>query len=460
MEDKKGTWRKALAQIEIKLDSPAQFKTFFKDTRILDVEGKKVTLGAKNSYTADWLNQKHKDLVKDTLSYISGKNLVVQFVYDKDSAPKEEKSSETSAVETPILQVKDGIDDTSFRNLKNSKLNEAYTFASYVVGSTNRLAHAAAVAVSQTPGKTYNPLFLYGHTGVGKTHLAQATAKSILDKDSNMKVLYSTSEDFLNDMVHSIKSNTMDGFRDKYRKLDVLIIDDIQLLSNRKETQTAFFNTFNVLFQASKQIIITSDKSPEEIPNIEQRLISRFQGGMVVDISRPGFEERVAILEKKLQESGDELPNRILQHIAELVKDNIRELEGCLQKIILYNSMKKDGDLSQAEIARILGKDASSKRKQISVNTIISKVAKEFGVTSTEIKGPRRTKDISFSRQVCMFILRTEFDYKLKEVSEHLKRKDHTTAIHAIDKIQSLVATNPTVKEQVESIVQNIQKSE
>jgi chromosomal replication initiator protein len=455
--DKNAVWKKTLAQIEIKLDSPAQFKTWFRDTRLIEIEGKNATIGVKNSYTADWLNQKHKNLIQKTLSFVYGKDLNPFFKYDRElvkDAPKEMEKDNSA----PILQVKDGIDEDSYQKIRNSSLNERYTFANYVVGDSNRLAHAAALSVSENPGKSYNPLFLYGSTGIGKTHLAQAIGREIIDRDATRKVLYCTTENFLNDMVSCIRSNTMDKFRDKYRKLDVLIIDDIQMLSNRKETQSAFFNTFNVLFQDSKQIVITSDRTPEEIPNIEERLISRFQGGMVADISKPRYEERIAILEQKQKEFGFAMPEQFLRFIAEIVKDNIRELEGALQKVNLYNSMKKEGELTQAEIAKILGKDPNSKRKAIKTSTIIKKVAKEFGVSAKEIKGPRRTKEVAFARQVCMYILRDEFGYKLKEVSEILERKDHTTAIHAIDKVQSMIATNLTFKEQIDSLITAIQE--
>ncbi|MBU0976524.1 MAG: chromosomal replication initiator protein DnaA [Patescibacteria group bacterium] len=455
--DKTDIWKKTLAQIEIKLDSPAQFKTWFRDTRLIDIEGRKALIGVKNSYTADWLNQKHKHLIQKTISFVYGKDLNPEFKYDKYLV--KDTSKKTEADDTaPILQVKDGIDEASYQHIRSSSLNERYTFANYVVGDSNRLAHAAAISVSENPGKSYNPLFLYGTTGIGKTHLAQAIGREIIDRDTTKKVLYSTTENFLNDMVACIRSNTMDKFRDKYRKLDVLIIDDIQMLSNRKETQSAFFNTFNVLFQASKQIVITSDRTPEEIPNIEDRLISRFQGGMVADISKPRYEERIAILEQKQKEFGINLPEPFLRFIAEIIKENIRELEGALQKVNLYNSMKKEDELTQAEIAKILGKDPNSKRKAVKTSTIIKKVAKEFGVSSKEIKGPRRTKEIAFARQICMYILRDEFGYKLQEVSEILERKDHTTAIHAIDKVQSMIQTNLTFKEQIDNLINEIQQ--
>jgi chromosomal replication initiator protein len=449
-------WKKTLAQIEIKLDSPAHFKTWFRDTRLIEIDGKKATIGVKNSYTADWLTKKHSKLIRDTLSFVYGKDILIHLIYDKTITPEDSSLIEVQEDE-PILQVREGIDEATYVRIRNANLNDRYTFTNFIVGASNRLAHAAATAVSENPGKSYNPLFIYGPTGLGKTHLLQAIGRFMIDKDPHTKVLYCTTENFLNDMVMAIRTNTTDRFREKYRKLDLLLIDDIQMISNRKETQSEFFNTFNVLFQASKQIVITSDRTPEEIPNVEERLISRFKGGMIADISKPDFEERAAILEQKMKDFSIVLPQKTVRYIADIITDNIRDLEGSLQKINLYSTMKKE-ELTQAEIARILGKDQNSKRKQVKITTILKKVADEFGVSSKDLKGPRRTKDIAFARQVCMYILREEFGYKLQDVSTLLKRTDHTTALHALDKIQSMVQSNITFKEQIDNLISEIQK--
>lgn len=449
-------WKKTLAQIEIKLDSPTHFNTWFRDTRLIKIDGKTAVIGVKNSYTGDWLYKKHKQLIESTLSFVYGNQIIPKFIYDKKVTKQKKKPQEKQ--EEPLLSVRNGVDEITHKRISDSNLNDRYTFTNYIVGASNRLAHAAAISVSENPGKSYNPLFIYGSTGLGKTHLIQAIGRHILDSDTNNRVLYCTTENFLNDMVESIRSNVMERFRAKYRKLDVLLIDDIQLISNRKETQSEFFNTFNVLFQASKQIIITSDRTPEEIPNIEKRLISRFTGGMVADIGNPDYEERVAILKQKSIDFAIILPDRLLKYIAELATSHVRALEGALQKVNLYNSLKKDEDLSLAEVAKIIGKDPSSKRKKVRLTTIFKKISTEFGVTTKDIKGPRRTKDIAFARQVCMYVLREEFGYKLQEVSELLKRSDHTTAIHGIDKVKSMMQSNLTFKEQIDNLISEIQK--
>lgn len=453
--DNTAIWKKTLAQIEIKLDSPAQFKTWFKDTRLIKIDDKCAVIGVKNSYTADWLYKRHLKVIKETLSFICGGPIQPQFIYDKIQPQRPVSKPQISH---PILQVKEGIDEDTQNRISTARLNERYSFTSYVVGESNRLAYAASWAVAQKPGKAYNPLFLYGPTGIGKTHLIQAIGRFIIDSHPHKRVSYTTTENFLNDMVQSIQSGKMREFREKYRKVDVLLVDDIQQISNAKETQNEFFNTFNVLFHDSKQIVITSDRMPDQIPNIEDRLISRFKGGMVADIAKPLYEERVAILKRKISDIGISLPEHTIRYIAEIIKDSIRALEGALQKVSLYSSMKKGGELSNAEIAKILGLDPNSKRRQIKLPTILKKVAQEFQIKAQDLRGPRRTKDIAFARQVSMYILRVEFGYKLQEISELLKRNDHTTALHAIDKIQSMMASNMTFKEQIDNLIEDIQR--
>ena len=453
----KAVWKKTLAQIEIKLNSDAHFQTWFKDTRLIEIKGGNAKIGVKNSYTADWLSKKHNTLIKDTLSFVLGKDVTLKFVYDKTIVDSQIDDLDN---EKPILKVKDGIDEDTHKRIENANLNDKYSFSNFVVGASNRLAHAACTSVADNPGTSYNPLFLYAPTGLGKTHLIQAIGRKILDEDPTKKVLYCSTENFLNDMVMSIQTNKMQKFRDKYRKLDLLIIDDIHQISNAKETQNEFFNTFNVLFQESKQIVITSDRMPDEIPNVEDRLVSRFKGGMVADISKPIFEERVAILKQKSNEYAISLPENTVKYIAEIINSNIRALEGALQKINLYNSVKRDHELTLAEVAKILGQDAKSKRDKVDLSDILKHVADEFDVHAKDLKGPRRTKDIAFARQVSMYILRTEYGYKLQKIAEIHNRKDHTTALHAIDKIESKIQTNLTLKDQIDNIIEKINRFE
>jgi chromosomal replication initiator protein len=457
--DIKDIWKIVLAQIEVKLESPAHFKTWFKDTTLISIEGGMAKIGVKNSYTSEWLKKRHYKLISSTLSYVYNKDCSLEFVIDKGlvNKPNAKIKPEDIANESPILNVGEIFDKNVKSLLSKAKLNESYNFKNYVVGPSNKLAHAAAMGVARNPGQSYNPLFIYGKTGLGKTHLAQAIGSFIIEKDPEKKVLYVSSEGFLNDMVKSIRSGKSAEFRQKYRTLDLLIIDDIQFLSKWQETQNEFFNTFNVLYNDKKQIILISDRPPQQIEKIEDRLRSRFQGGMSVDVTQPDFETRLAILQQKCIELSIELPLHIIEYIAKLVTDNVREMEGALQKITLYNSMK-EGDLSDEEIATILGKDFKSKREKIKPALVIKKVAKEFEVTAKDIKGPRRTAELALARQVCMYLLRQELGYKLEEVAQILERKDHTKVMHAVDKIKSKIMSDDGFKNQVEILINGFEE--
>lgn len=437
-------WKVTLAQIEIKIDSPAHFKTWFLNTSLLELKEKKAHIGVNNSYTADWLKRHHYQTIQKTLSYIVSRDIDLDFKIDEELANKRNLTQDSPTAPllsyTPVEQ--------NIHILKKAALNESYNFDNFIVGSSNKLAHAAAKSVSQKPGFSYNPLFIYGETGLGKTHLAQAIAREILEKDPTSKILYVSSERFLNDMVQAIRSNKSVQFREKYRTLDLLIIDDIQFIYKWKETQTEFFHTFNVLHDANKQIILVSDRPPEEIKNLESRLRSRFQGGMIVDIARPDYETRLAILETKQEQVNAHLPKYMLDFLAANYSDNVRELEGALQKVILYNNMRED-DLSIEEIKHILGKDDQNKRKKVKAPQVIKQVANELNVSAKDIKGPRRTADVAFARQLCMYLLREDFGYKLEDVATLLNRKDHTTVIHAVDKVKSKILIDEGFKDQV-----------
>lgn len=453
-------WKTTLAQIEVKLDSPAQFRTWFKDTRLIEVADATAKIGVKNSYTGDWLKKKHDTLIQDTISYVYGSQLSTEYIYDKEAVNQEaQRLEEETTQDAPLLGVRLGVDEYTHQKLKNSGLNDKYTFSNFIVGSSNRLAQAAAISVANNIGTSYNPLFIYGNTGFGKTHLAQAVGRHVIDKHPNNQVFYTPSESFLNDMVQAIRTNKTLDFRKKYRELDLLIIDDIQFISNWEETQNEFFNTFNVLYQSNKQIILTSDKPPAQIENLERRLVSRFQGGMVVDISAPDIETRIAILEQKKLDFGYEIHEQTIRYIARIVDSNVRELEGALQKIALLSTMKPE-NLTFEEVRSILGKDPSARRHASNPQKIIKAVAKEFDLKVVDLKGPRRTKDIAFARQLVMYILRDELGYKLEQTAQFLNRSDHTTVIHAVDKIKSMLLVNATFQNQVNNILATVRDSE
>lgn len=457
IRDEKQLWKTALAQIEIKLDSPHQYKTFFQETQLINIEGDKAVIGVPNPYISEWLRNKYEKLIKETITYVYGDNLTPVFEVlhtTKDTEPEERKSTGS-----PLLDMENGMMGNVMEAVIKSGLNTKYTMSTYIVGNANRIAHAAALAVVDRPGEAYNPLFIHGKTGVGKTHLAQAIGRSMLERNPSKKIIYTPSEGFLNEMVKGIKSGQMEKFRAKYRPIDLLIIDDMQLISKWVHTQEEFFNTFNELYNAGKQIILIADRKPEDIQNMESRLRTRMQGGMVVDISNPDYETRLAILYRKAESAGINLKMQILEFIARNISDNIRELEGALQKVALFNQMKPNGDLTLEEVAHTIGKDSKTKREQVKVPSVIREVAKSFGVTAKDMKGPRRTKDLALARQVAMYILREEFSYKLEDVAKQLNRSDHTTVLHAIDKVKSKMMVQEGFNSQVARIITTIQDS-
>jgi len=455
--DPKQLWKVSLAQIEIKLDAPAQFKMFFQDTKLLKVEGKLAVIGVPNPYTSEWLKSRYENLIRDTLTYVYGDTLNPMFeVYQKEIVQEEFKKDDGSS---PLLSMENGVMGSVIELVSKAGLNPKYSMSNYIVGNSNRIGHAAALAVIDRPGQSYNPLFVYGKTGVGKTHLAQSIGRSVLERNLRAKVLYVSSEGFLNDMVKGIKSGNSDRMRQKYRQIDILIIDDMQLISKWVNTQTEFFNTFNELHNAGKQVILIADRRPEDIQNLESRLRSRMQGGMVVEIAQPDYETRLAILQRKADSSGYDLKQQILEFIAKAVNDNVRELEGALQKVALFNQMKPEGDLTLEEVAHTIGRDAKTRREQVKVPKVLKEVSRSFGVTVKDLKGPRRTKELALARQVAMFILREEFNYKLEEIAKFLNRQDHTTVLHAIDKIKSKMMIQEGFNSQVSHIITAIQEA-
>ncbi|MDQ6985565.1 MAG: chromosomal replication initiator protein DnaA [Candidatus Dojkabacteria bacterium] len=457
VREPKQLWKTALAQIEIKLDAPAQFKTFFADTELIGIEGKKAIIGVQNPYTADWLKQRHEGLIKETITYVYGDKLTPEFkVHNKKG---QEPVIDNESEDSPLLSAQNGIMGNVIDVINKSGLNTTYSLSNFIIGNANRIAHAASLAVIDKPGEVYNPLFIYGKTGVGKTHLAQAIGRAVLERNIRKKVIYTSSENFLNEMVKGLKTASMEKFRAKYRQVDILIIDDMQLISKWVQTQDEFFNTFNQLHIGGSQVIMIADRKPEDIKNLESRLRSRMQGGMVADISKPDYEMRLAIVEKKAITFGIDLNHKILEYIARSVTDNVRELEGALKKISLFNQMKPNGDLTLEEVSHMLGKDTKSKREKIKIPKVLKEVSKSFGVKVADLKGPRRTKEVALARQVAMYILREEFDYKLEEVAHTLNRKDHTTVIHAIDKIQSKMMLQEEFNMQVGNVITSINDS-
>ncbi len=451
-QDQSQVWRTTLAQIEIKLDNPAQYKTFFSGAELLAISDDTAQIAVPNPFTSDWLRQKHSQLIADTISHVYGKKLSLEFVVSGRAS-----SEVKQPVSAPLLDIEAGIPAQLSKLMVTANLNPKYTLGSFISGESNRMAYAAASAVINSPGVAYNPLFIYGPTGVGKTHLAQAVGHCVLERTPNKRITYIPAEGFLNDLVKSIQTKRTHDFRLKYRQTHVLIIDDIQLISkNWIQTQVELFNTFNELHNAGHQIILISDRRPEEIKDIEDRLRSRFQGGMVVDIAKPDFELRLAILEKKAMQGSLNVSRTVMETLAREINDNVRELEGALQKVALFAQVKPSGELTLDEVARIIGVDSQSKRETIKVADVIKVVATNLGVKAKDLKGPRRTKDIAFARQVCMYILREELGYKLEDIAKFLNRSDHTTVMHAVDKIHSATLCDIDFRQRIQAIISEL----
>ncbi len=407
-------------------------------------------------YQREWVLNNHSRLLKNILFEIVGQNLEIVVNIDEQKKPKKKKNKyEYHNSEMPIFNEENNFEKQKLQCLESSQLNQSYSFENLVIGTGNRLAHAVAQAIAENPGKAYNPVFFYGRTGVGKTHLMQAVGNNILEKSPTKKIVYCNSEQFLNEVINAIRTGTTEVFRNNYRKLDVLIIDDIQFITASPKTQEELFHTFNSLHLSGKQIIMASDKPPKEIDGLTDRLRSRFEGGMVCDIQPPDYETRMAILLKKCEEHNISLSNEILETIATNIESNVRELEGAITKIA--TTIKVLGkNISQEEIIQILAIDVESKRKRITPEKVIDSVCEVFDVTSREIKGKRRTAYVALSRQIVMYILRDSLEYPLEKVAKQVNRKDHTTVLHACSRISKRIAEDKRFAEKIQKCQQII----
>ncbi len=346
------------------------------------------------------------------------------------------------------------------KTMIKSNLNPQYTFESFVIGNSNRFAHAACVAVAESPAKAYNPLFIYGGVGLGKTHLMHAIGHQIISKNPNANIIYLSTENFMNEMINSIKDDTNEAFRNKYRNVDVLLIDDIQFIQQKESTQEEFFHTFNALHNANKQIIISSDRPPKEIATLEERLRSRFEMGLITDIQPPDYETRIAILRKKSQSDRKSVPDEVIEYVAKNINSNIRELEGAITRISAYADLNnKPTNLSIAEEA-VKSLLSGKERKEISVEDVQERVAQYYGLTVDDLIQNKRTKEIALARQVAMYICKEyipNISYKL--VGESFGGRDHSTALHAVNRISDEIKKNRSLKERIDHIINDIRNS-
>lgn len=444
-------WQSVLGEIELSV-SHATFVTWFKNTELVDSSAEQVTIAVPNIFAIRQFEVKFNDQIKEVLA----KNGVTpqKVVYTvKTSGKKTVVSRETTATREAVV-ASELVSRPSGRSLtpttSSNGLNPRYTFDSFIVGSSNDLAYTACQAVAQYPGVKYNPLYLYGGVGLGKTHLMQAVGNEITRNQPDARILYVSSETFVKEFLDSIRFKKK-GFSDKYRNVDVLIIDDMQFIANKEKTQEEFFHTFNALHQNNKQIIISSDKPPKSIPTLTERLRSRFEMGMAIDIQMPDFETRCAILEAKASISGVELSRETAEYLANNIKTNIRELEGALNQLLAYAEMRGiDPDISTAE--GLIGNVRRSRPQHITAKQIIDKTAKHFQLSTPEICSDRRDKHIVTPRQIAMYLLRSELHLSFPKIAGELGRKDHTTAIHSVEKIEKSIKLDFTIREQVAEI--------
>ncbi|MDV9958632.1 chromosomal replication initiator protein DnaA, partial [Clostridioides difficile] len=335
-------------------------------------------------------------------------------------------------------------------------LNPKYTFDTFVIGNSNRFAHAACVAVAESPAKAYNPLFLYGGVGLGKTHLMHAIGHHIVSQKKDSKVVYVSSEKFTNELINSIKDDKNEEFRNKYRNVDVLLIDDIQFIAGKERTQEEFFHTFNTLHEANKQIIISSDRPPKDIPTLEDRLRSRFEMGLITDIQAPDFETRIAILRKKAQLERIDVPNEVMSYIAKNIKSNIRELEGALTRVVAYSSLSNrviSFDLATEALKDII---TTSKNEEINVLRIKEKVSSVFNLKMEDFNSKKRTRSIAYPRQIAMYLTRELTDLSLPKIGEEFGGRDHTTVIHAHDKVSKDIEESEEIKTKIDKIISDL----
>lgn len=446
-------WQSVLGEIELSV-SHANFTTWFKNTELIEQTDDTVTIAVSNIFAKRQFEVKFNDQIKKILE----KNGVIpeSIIYTvKSSNTKKSIAREDTAAQKPTVD--ELLPQTTSSSLKTSLggsgLNPRYTFSNFIVGSSNDLAYTASQAVAENPGIKYNPLYLYGGVGLGKTHLMQAVGNHISERQPSAKIVYINTETFVKEFTDAIRYKKK--VSDKYRTVDVLIVDDMQFIAGKEKTQEEFFHTFNALHQANKQIIISSDRPPRSIPTLTDRLRSRFEWGMAIDIQMPDFETRCAIVAAKSSNAGIELEQETVEYLANNIKTNIRELEGALNQLLAYAEMRGiTPDIATAE--GLLGNVRHSRPQHVTPKQIVDKTAKHFQLDIKEICGAKRDKHIVVPRQIAMYLLRSELHLSFPRIAGELGRKDHTTAIHSVEKIEKAIKLDALIREQVAEIKEKL----
>lgn len=456
---KEDLWQIVLADLQLSL-SKAIFSTWFKNTSIVSCEDNRVVVGVPNTFTKEWLQNKYNKHILKVLREADPSIRVVEYVVARPSAQASKLRLPSQEPRKHILEpsLASNEETSLFKDVfidRETGLNSRYAFENFVIGSFNEIAHAAAQVVIKNPGTVYNPLFVYGGVGVGKTHLLQATGNALCVTGQQLKVRYLSSEKFTEEVVSGIRNRTIDEMKEHYRQLDVLIIDDVQFVAGKDKTQEELFHVFNTLYQRNKQIIFSSDRPPKAIPAIEERLRSRFEGGMIADIGIPDFETRVAILRTKNQERGMALSDEVLAFIATHVQKNIRELEGALNRVIAHTKTSPI-PLENQDLQRILKSVVTTPRKIVSPKKIIEIVAEFYDIATKELTSTKRKKEIVRPRQISMYLLREELQNSYPFIGEFFGGKDHTTVIHACDKIIKEMEEKESFREEIMLIRQRL----
>jgi chromosomal replication initiator protein len=464
-------WQAVLGELELNL-SKANFTTWFKNTYVSACEQNRVVISVPNTFTKAWLEKKYNTEILKSIQSVAGAQIkevnyrvdvrpmvrqasladqpmANEPIHTSPSAPAKPETNETPNFEP----------STKPASNKDCRLNAKYTFNTFVVGKGNELAHAAAAAVAEKPGTKYNPLFIYGGVGLGKTHVLQAIGNEMSRKNPSTRVMYVTCEKFTNDFISAVKSGRGKQFKDSYRTVDLLLIDDIQFLTGKDGTQEEFFHTFNALHEANKQVVLTSDRPPKQIPALEHRLVSRFEWGMTADISSPDFETRIAILETKCKERNYDLEQEIIQHIATVVQSNVRELEGALNKIIAFHQFKNIKPTLEAAKSLLSSFGAVAAKKSITPKHVMETVAGYFDVSIQDMLGPSREKRLAFPRQIIMYLMREETNISFPNIGKELGNRDHSTAMHACDKIRKVLEHDTKLRQDLELIRQRLYSS-
>lgn len=452
-------WQAVLGEIELSV-SRGNFVTWFKNTQLIRYKDEVVVIGVPNIFVKNQLERKFNELIVRVLVKNGCQPERVEYKIHTGVSPKTSREDEDLLKNASLSRQAEtsGPSEQLFRpasfHISHSYrqgLNERYTFENFVVGDGNELAYAACQAIVQSPGKKYNPLFIYGGVGIGKTHLIQAVGNAITASKPSLRVVYASTEQFVQEFVDALrfKKNTSD-FASFYRGADVLIVDDIQFLAGKEKIQEEFFHTFNALHQANKQIILSSDKLPKDIPTLEERLRSRFAWGMAIDMQNPDFETRCAILQTKASAASTSLPQSVTEYLASHIQNNIRELEGALNQVIAYCEMR--GVLPDLQIVTTMFEVSKNRPRHLNARNIIERTAKHFHISIEDILGPKRDKDIVVPRQIAMYMLRSELHLSFPKIAHELGRKDHTTAIHSIEKIEREISFDGPIRQNVNEL--------